>query len=60
MGIESPVGRSLGPPSSGISKDKSCGTQVTHRPLGIPIARPLGFRFPYRITGVWELIRFEV
>src|SRR5215203_4083085 len=46
VGIEAPVRRPLGPPSSGVSKDGSYGTEVTDRPLAFPLASLLGCRVP--------------
>jgi hypothetical protein len=47
VGIEATVKRPLGPPSSGVSKDGSYGTEVTDHPLGFALAPQLGFRVPY-------------
>ena len=59
VGIEAPVRRPLVPPSSGISKDGSYGTEVTGRPLVFPCITA-ELPGPLRITSVWLLIRFQV
>jgi hypothetical protein len=59
VGIEAPVRRPLGPPSSGVSKDGSYGTEVTDRPLAFPLTSLLAAG-SLEITGVWQLIRFQV
>jgi len=53
------VSRPLVAPSSGLSKDRLYGTEVTDRPLGLALAVTAGLPGPLRITGVWLLIRFQ-